>query len=234
VPVINENDSISTEEIKCGDNDRLSFLVSDLAAADMLIILTDVDGVYDGDGDLVKEIDEVTDDIRALCKGKGCNVSTGGMTTKIEAAKCAMLSGIECVIAKGKQANVILDIVEGKAIGTRFSAQDNPITARKRWIAYSIKAKGSIIVDHGAEKAIVGGKKSLLPSGIVDFTGRFDEGDVIDIVSEDGKTIGRGLSNYSSAEIVQIKGKKSDMIEDILGYKDYDEVIHRDNLVVNS
>jgi len=232
VPIINENDSVSTEEIKCGDNDRLSYLVSDLASSELLIILTDVEGLYDNKGSLIEEIDEVTDDIKAFCRGKGCELSTGGMITKLEAVKNATRSGIECVIAKGDRKNVILDIFEGEKVGTRFEAATSKISARKRWIAYGIKPKGRVIVDSGAAKAVQESNKSLLPSGISGVEGKFSEGDVVDVVTGAGKLIARGITSYSSDEVRKIKGLKTDRIEAELGYKDYDEVIHRDNLAI--
>lgn len=232
VPIINENDSVSTDEIKCGDNDRLSGLVSDLADSDLLVILTDVEGLYDDEGKVVDKVKAITGDVKALCKGKGCEVSTGGMITKLEAAKNTTHAGIQTVIARGRRKNVLIEIVDGKNIGTRFDAQERPLKARKRWIAFSIKSRGSMIIDKGAEKAVIQGNKSLLPSGITGCSGNFKDGDVVDIMSQSKKIIARGLSNYSSGEVEKIKGMKSDRIESLLGYKDYDEVIHRDNLVI--
>ncbi|MFH1837786.1 MAG: PUA domain-containing protein, partial [Candidatus Omnitrophota bacterium] len=168
----------------------------------------------------------------ALCKGKGCDESTGGMLTKLDAIKNAAHAGIECVIAAGKKKNALKDIIEGKNVGTRFKAKKRTLKARKRWIAFSLKAKGKIIIDKGAETAVVDRNKSLLPSGIKKVEGVFAEGSVVEIVSLKGSVIARGLSNYSSQEINKIKNKSSDEIEKELGYKDYDEVIHRDNLVV--
>jgi len=232
VPVINENDSISTDEIKWGDNDHLSYLVADLASSDLLLVLTDVDGLYDDKGQVIGHVDRISDDIRAFCRGKGCDVSSGGMLTKLEAAKNTTKAGIPCVIAKGRKKDIILDVAGGKGCGTFFEASTARIRARKRWIAYSMKPKGSVIVDEGAAKAIVSGKKSLLPSGIARVMGKFSDGDVVDVETEAREVIARGLSNYTSEEISRIKGLKSDRIEKELGYKDYDEVIHRDNLVM--
>lgn len=234
VPIINENDSISTEEIKCGDNDRLSYLVSDLAASDMLIILTDVEGLCDRDNKLVKHVRKINAEVMSLCRRrKGCAESTGGMITKIEAVKNATRSGITCVIAGGRKNNVILDIIEDKAAGTRFdAAAKKEISARKRWIGYTTRPKGKVIVDSGAAAAISGGKKSLLPSGILGVSGKFTDGDVIDVVAENKILLAKGLTNYTSLAIDKIKGLRTDSIEKVLGYKDYDEVIHRDNLVV--
>ncbi|NQT33144.1 MAG: glutamate 5-kinase [Candidatus Omnitrophica bacterium] len=233
VPIINENDSVSTEEIKCGDNDRLSSLVADLADSDMLIILTDVEGLLDSEGRVIPVVESVTGSIKSFCRGKGCEESTGGMTTKLEAVKNATQAGVQSVIASGRKNNIIVDIVRGKKTGTSFRAQKKTLKARKRWIAFGSKTKGSIVVDTGAETALVVKKKSLLPSGVVGVKGKFTDGDVVDILGEGKKgIIAKGLSNYSSEEIEAIKGKKSSEIESELGYKDYDEVVHRDNLVI--
>ncbi|MGB2600456.1 MAG: glutamate 5-kinase [Candidatus Omnitrophota bacterium] len=232
IPVVNENDSVSTDEIKFGDNDRISSLVADLAASDMLVILTDVEGLYDEDGRIVSHVKSITGNVKALCSGKGCEESTGGMLSKLESVKNATHAGIESVIAKGRKKNVILDIIKGADIGTRFDAHERPLKARKRWIAFSLKAKGKMVIDEGAEKALVEKNKSLLPSGVVDVKGTFSDGDVVEVLGSGNKVIARGLSNYTSDEMKKIKGKKSSSIESELGYKDYDEVIHRDNLVV--
>lgn len=236
IPIINENDSVSTEEIKCGDNDRLSGLVADLTDSEMLIILTDVSGVYDNNSNVIKTVSDITKSIgklRAFCRNKSCDESTGGMITKLDAVKSAVHSGIKCIIADGRMKNVIKDIVFGeKQIGTYFSAGERTLTARKRWIAFSVKTKGKVIIDTGAEKALLKDKKSLLPGGILEVIGKFSKGDVIEISSGDREVLARGLSNYSSEEIKKIKGEKSVVIQKQLGYKDYDEVVHRDNLVI--
>ncbi|MFH1310434.1 MAG: glutamate 5-kinase [Candidatus Omnitrophota bacterium] len=235
IPVINENDSVSTSEIKCGDNDRLSSLVADLTGSDMFIVLTDVEGVYDDKAKLISQVEnleKVIKKLKSFCSGKGSEESTGGMRTKIDAVRNAANSGIKSVIAYGRRKNVLNDIVSGKRVGTRFESAKKTLKARKRWIAFSIKAKGKIIVDKGAEKALVDNKKSLLPSGILQIEGKFSEGDVVEIFTTNKKIIARGLSNYSSEEIKKIRGKKSGEIEAELGYKDYDEIVHRDNLVI--
>ena len=232
VPLINENDTVSTEEIKCGDNDRLSSLVADAVNSDMLIILTDVDGLYDNNNELISSVKLINKDIKSFCRGKSCEVSTGGMLTKLEAVKNASNAGIEAVIARGKKKDVILDIVRGKDIGTRFSAREVTVKAKKRWIAYGAKPKGAISVDAGAVEAIVKRNRSLLPSGISNVKGKFKEGDIVDIITENNDLIARGLTNYRVEDISKIKGKRSTQIEQELGYKDYDEVIHRDNLVL--
>ncbi|MFH1799020.1 MAG: glutamate 5-kinase [Candidatus Omnitrophota bacterium] len=232
VPIINENDSVATEEIKCGDNDRLSSLVADLSDSDMLIILTDVQGLYDQNGVLIKRVESVTPEIKALSRGKGCDESSGGMSTKLEAMETAAQAGIQGIIAKGRRKNVLIDIVQGLDVGTRFESREKPLKAKKRWIAFSLKARGAIIVDEGAARALVDKQKSLLPSGIKEAHGKFRAGDVVEILDGNKKIIARGLTNYSADEIEKIKGQKCDTIEKQLGYKDYDEVVHRDNLVV--
>lgn len=232
IPIINENDSISTAEIKCGDNDRISSLVADLSDSDTLVILSDVDGLYDENGCVISDVREVSGKIMGLCRGKGSEVSTGGMATKLEAVRHATRSGVRCFIARGKKENVLIDIADGKHAGTRFAAADKTISARKRWIAFGLKPKGRIKVDDGAAKAVAFRNKSLLPGGIIAVEGSFECGDVVEILNEERRVIARGLSNYSSEEVERIKGKRSDRIEHELGYKDYDEVVHRDNLVV--
>ena len=235
VPIVNENDSVSTDEIKCGDNDRLSGLVADLADSDMLVMLTDVEGLYGRDSKLIRHVEGIARKIgslRGFCMGKGSDESTGGMMTKLEAAKNASKGGIECVIARGRRKDVITDIIAGRDIGTRFEASGTTMKARKRWIAFSIKSRGAVKVDRGAENALVDGNKSLLPGGVTAVRGKFGEGDVVDILAHGDRVIARGLTNYSSEEIEKIKGRKTGHIESVLGYKDYDEVIHRDNLVI--
>lgn len=232
LPIINENDSVSTDEIKCGDNDRLSSLVADLADADMLIILTDVEGLYNEKGRVIKEIRSITGKVKSLCRGKGSEESTGGMLTKLEAVGSSTRAGIKSIIASGKKKDVLLKVAEGKRVGTFFHAQERSMKARKRWIAFSLKSRGKLTVDAGAAKALTEGNKSLLPGGITEVTGSFSSGDVVDVATKGKRRIARGLSNYSSEEIEKIKGKRSEKIESELGYKDYDEVIHRDNLVI--
>ncbi|MGB2705413.1 MAG: glutamate 5-kinase [Candidatus Omnitrophota bacterium] len=233
VPIVNENDTVSTEEIKLGDNDRLSSLVADLCDADALIMLTDVPGLYDEKG-VVPFVDEITEKIEKLAEKKSSSFTKGGMATKIEAARRVTRSGIDCFIAKGTQPNIILDIVQEKDRDkyTHFKAKPIKAKAKKRWIAFSSKVKGSIIVDDGAKKALAKGQKSLLASGITGKEGTFKAGDVIGISDSKGREFARGLVNYSSKEIERIKALKTSEIESVLGYKDHDEVVHRDNLVI--
>lgn len=232
VPIINENDTVSTEEIKCGDNDRLSTLVSDLCHADLLIILTDVDGLINENGNVIDFVDDINSKVLRLAKSIECELGTGGMYSKLEAIKRATASGIECVIANGKAKNVIIDIVNGEKVGTRFGSRGAKLIARKRWIAFSSKPKGAIIVDNGAKDALSNKNKSLLASGIVEVDGDFVIGDVIKIADKNFKEFARGLANYSSSELLKIKGFKTGRIKSVLGEKREDEVVHKDNLVI--
>lgn len=234
VPIVNENDTVSTEEIKLGDNDRLSSLVADLCGADALILLTDVDGLMDKDDRVKTFVDDISEDIEELVGKKWLSFTKGGMATKIEAARRVTNSGIDCFIAKGTKSNIILDILHEKDKDkyTHFKAKPIKAKAKKRWIAYSTKVKGRVVVDDGAKVALVKGQKSLLASGIKGKEGNFKAGDVVGIADLKKREFARGLTNYSSKEIDRIKGLKTGEIESALGYKDHDEVVHRDNLVV--
>lgn len=232
IPIVNENDTVSTEEIKCGDNDRLSSLVADLAVADALVILTDVDGLYDKNEKVITFVEDISEDIKKLV-GKKCLAFTkGGMTTKIEAAERATSSGIDCFVVNGKVDNIVLKTLEQKGTYTYFKAKPIREKAKKRWIAYSSKVRGKIIVDDGAKKALIESNKSLLASGIIGKEGNYKAGDVVGIADSKKREFARGLTNYSSKEIERIKGLKTSEIEAALGYKDHDEVVHRDNLVI--
>ena len=237
VPVINENDTVSTEEIKFGDNDRLSSLVASLLKADLLIMLTNVDGLcqFDGSGRRIKcvsLVERVTKDIEDLAVKQKSRAGTGGMVSKLQAVKVATSSGIACVIANGSKKDILKKIARKEETGTLFLAHANAISAKKHWIAYTSSALGALRVDNGAKAALVNGKRSLLSSGIVDCEGKFDVGDVVSIADTNGKEFARGLINYSFLEMKKIKGLKTGQIKDALGYKSYDEVIGRDNLVI--
>jgi glutamate 5-kinase len=232
IPVINENDTVSTEEIRCGDNDRLSSLVADLAEAAMLIILTDTDGLLDEGQRVVAIVDEIDERILKLIKTSRCEVSAGGMATKVEAARRANASGIDCVVANGRAKDVILKIAEEERVGTLFRARKTAHLARKRWIAFSSRPRGAIVVDNGARDVIEKMNKSLLPSGITAVEGEFKARDTISILDKSGREFARGIVNYSSEEVARIKGLKSGDLARTLGYKAKDEVIHKDNLVI--
>lgn len=238
VPVINENDTVAVDEIKFGDNDELSALAANLVGADLLVILTDIDGLYDGDprSDKSAKLIPVVEDVDSLkldwLGGPASRFGTGGMRTKTEAAKKAAHFGAATIIANGFTPGILKNIFEGGEEGTLFLPREDRLTSRKHWIAFSTRPTGRVFVDDGARAALLEKKKSLLPSGIKSVDGAFDAGEVVHCVDSLGMEFARGVSNYSSEEIKRIKGIKSAEIEKILGYKVYDEVIHRDNLVV--
>ena len=230
VPIINENDSVSTEEIKFGDNDQLAALVANLISADLLLILSDVDGLYSFNGKVVPAVEKITPAIEKMAFKEKGSLTRGGMASKIQAAKIATESGIPTVIASGREKRIIEKIINGEEKGTLFLPCQKRLKARKRWIGFSSLPRGSVIIDEGAKEALIKKGKSLLSSGIIEVNGKFKIGDVVRILDEDKKELGRGLINYSSEEVRKIKGLKSNQIEEKLGYKDYEEVIHRDNL----
>lgn len=237
IPIVNENDTVSIDEIKFGDNDYLSSLVANLVDADLLIVLSDVEGLYEKGRDskisfeIVKEVKRITPYIEGLACGTKKEVCVGGMSSKIEAAKISANSGIPMVISSASVSNVLLRVLAGDEIGTLFLPKEKMVS-RKRWIAYGSKISGQIMVDEGAKTALINSRKSLLASGILDCAGDFRTGDVVGIADAKKNEFARGLTNYSSAEIKRIKGLKSALIEQALGYRYYDEVIHRDNLAV--
>jgi len=232
VPVINENDTVATDEIKCGDNDRLSSLVSDLCQADLLMLLTDVEGLLDEEGNCVRFVGEITPKISKLAVARPCDLGTGGMATKLESVKAAMGAGVDCVIANGRIKDIILKITKGEAVGTTFKSQKARFIAKKRWIAFSSKPKGAIRIDDGARLALLEKDKSLLASGISAVSGDFKSGDVVSILDSTGAEIARGVVGYSSEEVSKIKGMRSGKFSSVLGYGGRDEVIHKDNLVL--
>jgi len=240
IPIINENDTVAVEELRFGDNDTLSSMVACIVNADLLIILSDIDGLYDADprnnahARLLCEVGEVTEDMETNSRSKGSALSTGGMYTKLMAARMAMSSGIPMVIANSREKDIIRKIVNGEKKGTMFIPSGDRIQARKHWIAFGSLSHGRIRIDNGAREALVHYGKSLLPSGIIEVEGEFDRGTIISLISDRYKEIARGIVNFSSEEIRLIMGKQTDEIESILGSKDYDEVIHRDNLTIMS
>ena len=238
IPLINENDPVAIDEIKFGDNDMLAALVAGLVEADMLIILSDVDGLYSKDpknknARLIDNVDEITPDIEKLAGDRGSAVGTGGMYSKLLAARQANNHGIPVVIINGKKSGLLVHLFDGKKVGTYFKPRKVRMSSRKGWIAYGLKSRGSICLDNGAVKALITRGKSLLPSGITKIDGDFKTGDCVRCVSREGKKIAKGLTNYSSEDLKRIKGKKTSEIEKVLGYKYSDEVIHRDNMVVD-
>ena len=236
VPVINENDTVATAEIRFGDNDRLAARVASMMQADHLILLSDVDGLYsadptrDAEARHIDEVRAITPQIEAMAGGPVSGVGRGGMTSKLIAAKIATAAGCEVVIAKGKTANPI-SVLRAGACATRFRASTTPAAARKRWIAGVLKPQGTLIIDAGAVKAL-GAGKSLLPAGIRQVDGRFERGDVVMVRDGDGREIARGLAAYGAGDAERIAGKRSLEIEAILGYRGRDEMIHRDDLAL--
>ena len=238
IPIINENDTIAVEEIRFGDNDALSALVASLIEAELLIILSDIAGLYTGnpsidkDATLIPLVTEINEDIEHTAGGSGSRLGTGGMVTKLQAAKVAMNSGFPMIIASGSEKRIVRRIIDGEHLGTLFLPRENRLHSKKRWIAFGSNVQGTILIDSGARKALTEEGKSLLPSGIISVEGAFEIGNTVSVFHED-REIGRGIVNYSSLEIDIIKGKKTREITKILGYKDFDEVIHRDNFALN-
>jgi glutamate 5-kinase len=238
LPIVNENDTVAVEEIKFGDNDTLSSVVSQLVEADLLIILSDVDGLYTADPNknpdarLIPLVEAIDQEIYSIAKETPSIIGIGGMTTKIRAAQTAAKSGTTSIIVNGRIPDIVSRLLAGEELGTLFLPQEDKLNCRKCWIAFTLKPQGSLVVDEGAYKALKEKKKSLLPSGIKEVKGSFDAGDSVSIISAEGKEFARGLVNYSSLEINRIKGVRSTFLEQILGYCTAEEVIHRDNLAI--
>ncbi|MGH7806874.1 MAG: glutamate 5-kinase [Thermodesulfobacteriota bacterium] len=240
IPVVNENDTVAVEEIMFGDNDNLAALVTTLVEADLLILLTDIDGLYNknprnhGDAELISVIEEVDKRVERIAGETLGKTTTGGMRTKIEASKTAAAFGVPTIIANGKKSNTLSEIFSGKQLGTLFLPAKEKIKARKHWIAFTHKTSGEIIIDDGAKRAITSFGKSLLPAGIKGVRGEFEVGELVKCIDERGVEVARGLTCYGSDDIRKIVGAKTSNIERILGYKYSDEIIHRDDLVIIS
>ncbi len=239
IPIVNENDTVAVDELKFGDNDTLSALVASLIEADWLFLLTDVDRLYSADPRLVPDakpielVNSAEFNLLQVDAGtSGTQWGTGGMATKLAAARIATSSGIRTVITQGKQPQNIIKILQGEQLGTQFEPQLRADNARKRWIAYGLLPMGKLYLDSGAVKAICQGGKSLLPAGIIRVEGDFSATDAVQLCDADGKEVARGLVNYNKNEIEQIKGHHSEKIALILGYEGEETVVHRDNLVV--
>lgn len=239
IPIVNENDVVALDELKIGDNDNMSALVAGIVDADLVIILSDVDGLYTDnpqthpDAVIVPEVAEITPEIEASAGGVGSARGTGGMATKIQAAKAATSSGIHLVIASGTEKYAITRVLQGEELGTLFVSRENRLQFRKRWLAFGAKIAGSIVVDDGCAKAIrKAGGCSILPAGVFAVQGEFLPGSTVSVIDKDAHELARGLVHYSSAELEQIKGCNSGEIANILGHKNFDEVIHRDDLVI--
>ncbi len=243
VPVINENDTVAVDEIKFGDNDALAALVATLVEADLLLILSDVEGLYAHPPlpgapppELITTVTRVDETLTALAGTSTSGVGTGGMRTKLEAARIATAAGIRTVIARGRRERVVTEVVAGEAIGTTFLPlpDSTRLPARKRWIAHGARARGSVTVNIRAKERLLSHGVSLLAAGIVDVAGTFNVGDLIQICVEGGGVFGRGLTNYASSEVRRVVGLHSEQFEAVLGYRGSEEIIHRDNLVLDS
>jgi glutamate 5-kinase len=239
IPIVNENDTVAVEEMKFGDNDHLSALVATLLEADLLVILSDVEGVYDKDprGHVDARLIPLITEPKGLSESVGGNSlsagGTGGIVTKLDAAEKAAVAGIPTLIASGLQSGVLSKVfAEEQSCGTLILPEVNRLNSRKHWIAYNLKTAGEIVVDQGAHDAVVQKGKSLLPSGLKEVRGVFGVGECVRCVDLEGREFARGLVNYSAQELNQIKGLHTSRIEKVLGYKAYDEIIHRDDLVV--
>jgi glutamate 5-kinase len=239
--IINENDVVATDELdgaQFGDNDNLSAIVANLIDADLLVILTDINGLYtdnpqkNSKAKLIKKVDKIDSKIQRLASGTIHKAGTGGMITKIQAAKLATSSGITVFIANGAIPDVLTNICHGKNMGTEFSITTSKMESKKRWLVCGFSSKGRITIDNGAVKALLEHNKSLLPAGVVGMQGKFQRGDVIDIYDERGDCIGRGISNYGYKDVVAIMGAQSNDISKILGHEFGDDIIHRNNMAL--
>jgi glutamate 5-kinase len=237
VPVINENDTVATAEIRYGDNDRLAARVAQMVSADCLVLLSDVDGLYsadparDADASFVAEVTRVTAEIEAMARGASSAVGSGGMATKLAAAKISLAAGCHMCVASGRETHPLRRIAEG-ARCTWFVAEASPLTVRKQWIAGSLQPVGELHVDAGAVRALRDGR-SLLPAGVTKVDGHFDRGDPVVVLGPDGAEIARGLSAYSRGDAERIQGRRSSELEALLGFRGRDEIIHRDDLVLS-
>jgi glutamate 5-kinase len=238
IPIINENDTVVTDEIKFGDNDTLGALVTNLIEADCLVILTDQAGLYTADprqdrtATLVRTAKAGDPALEAMAGSAGSEIAKGGMLTKVIAAKRAARSGASTVIASGHEPDVLARLVQGEQVGTLLVAATTPLAARKQWLADHVQIAGRIVIDEGAHRALRSGGKSLLPIGVRSVAGEFERGAVVACVDENGMELARGLVNYSAVETRRIAGRPSSDIESVLGYVDQPELIHRDNLVL--
>jgi len=238
IPVINENDTVATEEIKFGDNDTLAGIVGNLIDADIVVILTSVNGIYDRNPDthedarIISEIEDIDEAIKGIDTSGKTSLGTGGMDTKLEVARKLNQIGIPLVIANGNRESVVERIVTGKKEGTLIRHKEEKVEAKKRWILMSLKAAGEVVIDDGAKAALLSSGKSLLAVGVASVKGNFNFGDAVEITDLKNKKIGKGIINYSCADLNTIRGKKNAEIRKIMGDSFYEEVIHRDNLFI--
>jgi len=233
LPIVNENDSVAVEEITFGDNDALAAMVASLIDAELLILLTDVDGLHEraGDGKIISLVERIDEAVERLAEPEEGALGTGGMASKLRAAKMATRCGIETVIANGRRPGVLREVTGGRKTGTRFLGHPAGLAGRKRWLAFGTEVKGKVIVNEGARNRIVRDGKSLLPVGVIGVEGSFEVGEMVALLTAGAKEFARGVSNYGAAELARIKGLRSDEITALGGMK-ASEVVHRDNMVV--
>ncbi|HAJ27442.1 MAG TPA: glutamate 5-kinase [Syntrophus sp. (in: bacteria)] len=239
IPVINENDTVAVDEIKFGDNDQLAAMIANITETHLLINLTNTDGLYDRNPNRSKKakvipiVSEISDVIEQAATDETSDVGSGGMKSKVLAAKKVTAFGIPYIIAAGKEKGVLRDLCAGKERGTLFLPMKEHLNSRKYWIAFTLRSRGKLTLDDGAKKALIEEGKSLLPSGVIDVEGDFHVGDPVLCLDTGGKILAKGLTNYGAEEVRKIMGLKTSRIQQVLGYKDYDEVIHRDNMAVD-
>jgi glutamate 5-kinase len=232
VPIINENDTVATEEIKFGDNDQLAALVVNLVSADALVILTDVEGVRDSAGVRIPIVRDIEREALPVAGGPQSGVGSGGMASKVASARVVTLSGVPTIVAPGREPDIVTRVLAGADVGTLFVANTTELSSRKHWLAYGARPVGRLVIDDGAARAVREAGRSLLPAGIVAVEGEFQLGDTVSITTREGSEIARGLSAYSASDLREIQGLHSAAIEARLGYKSTDEAIHRDDLVL--
>ena len=237
VPLVNENDSVATEELRFGDNDQLSALVVNSCGADLLIMLTDTGGLYDRPpgqtgGRHISEVEEITPQILHIASGASSRLASGGMRSKLESARVVARLGVPTVIADGRRRGILRRILGGDDVGTFVHPAESQLSARKHWIAFSRKTRGTLRLDAGAVRALCERGGSLLPIGVIDADGKFQIGDLVSCISEDGREIARGLTSYDATETGVIKGHRTSRISELLGYSNGDEIIHRDDLIL--
>jgi glutamate 5-kinase len=238
VPVVNENDTVAVDEIRFGDNDSLAALVATMISADLVVLLSDIEGLYTADprvsaeAELLEHVEELTDDLMAAAGGSGSQVGSGGMATKLDAANILMKAGIPLVICDGKKPGAIADAIAGRSVGTKFTGGEATLSARKLWIALGRNTCGEIVIDDGARDAVVQRQTSLLPAGVVSVSGTFAPGDAVVLKDRSGVAVARGLTELSSADIERVKGLKTSQIAEALPDVAGKEVVHRDHLVV--
>ena len=231
VPIINENDTVSVDEIKFGDNDQLAAMVATLAGADLLVLLTDVEGLLDHQKKRVAMVEDVSTALTYVTE-EASDVGTGGMGSKVEAARRATRRGIPCIVADARDPEILTRVMRGDDVGTLFVPQGAKLASRKHWIAYTLRPRGTLIVDDGAKNALLVGGRSLLPAGVLGVRGDFAPGDAVVLADVTGKEIARGLARYATRDVARLAGIATKEIAGVLGYHGGDEIVHRDDLVI--